>query len=125
MGGGERLHHAVQTCPPASAFDPVMSQNTPSTAAIASHSRCTCTAGELRRGRLRVVGHEREGLHEVKPSRFAQFLTAHFGQSADVFIPQPADAEHGVGRFAHPHKRAALSAQDGKCTAAILLMQWR
>ena len=26
--------------------DPVMSQNTPSTAAIASHSACTCTAGE-------------------------------------------------------------------------------
>lgn len=104
---------AVQTCPPASAFDPVMSQNTPSTAAIASHSACTCTAGSLRRGGLGVVGHEREGLHEVKPSRFAQFLTAHFGQSADVFIPSPPTQNTVSGASPIRTSRAALSAQDG------------
>ena len=37
---------SVQTCPPASAFDPVISQNTLSTLSMALHSACTCTAGD-------------------------------------------------------------------------------
>ena len=35
----------VQTWPPASALEPVMSQNTPGTAAMAAHSASACTAG--------------------------------------------------------------------------------
>ena len=112
MGGGERLHHGGADLParvgvrPGDEPEHAVHGGHSVTQRLHLHSGGACVGGGLG-----VVGHEREGLHEVKPSRFAQFPTAHFGQSADVFIPQPADAEHGVGRFAHPHKpRGAVGA---------------
>ena len=112
MRGGERLHHFGADLPACVGVRP---GDKPEHAVHLVHGAAQRL--HLHGGRpgvggsLGVVGHKREGLHQIKPGGFAQFFAAHFGQGADVFIPQPADAEHGVGRFAHAHEpRGAVGA---------------
>ena len=55
-------------------------------------------------GGLGVEGDQGKGLHQVKAGGIAQFFPAHFGHSADVFIPQAAHAEDPGGVFPHAHQ---------------------
>ena len=58
-----------------------------------------------------MVGDKRKGLLQRQARRSTQFLPAHFGQGADVFIAQAAHAKNSFGRFAHADEpRGAVGA---------------
>ena len=102
MGGGKRLHGSGAHLParvgvgacdqPKHVFHRVHGP--------AQRRRLDGGVGRAR-PRLRVEGHQRKGLHQVKARRFAQFLPGHFGQSADILVPQAAHAEHAGRVLAH------------------------
>ncbi len=126
VGSGKSLHHAgadLAACIGVGAGDK------PEHTVHGGHSRAQGL--HLRRraarigGGLGVVGHQRKGLHQGESCRIAQFPAAHFGHCADIFIPQPAYAEHCAGRLAHTHEPRSAVGAGRKCTAAILEMQWR
>ena len=65
-------------------------------------------------GSFGVIGHQPKRLLQRQARAFTQLFPAHFGQLADIFIPQPAHAQHTPGLFAHAHKALCAFHAAGK-----------
>ena len=117
---------AVHTAPPASALEPVMSQNTPGTAAMAVHSAAAWAAASGAPGAVsgwKVTSAN--GCMRSNPVEVHNSCRLILGRVRMFSSPKPPTQNTVSGAWPMRTRRAALSAQLGKCSAAMWVMQWR